>query len=78
MARSSSSTGVAGLRTGVLGAGRLLSMGYATVAAAPLTSEAHGGGGEGPETGGTPLWIMAVASLALTLVGGVFAGLTIA
>ena len=53
-------------------------MGYATVAAAPLTSEAHGGGGEGPETGGTPLWIMAVASLALTLVGGVFAGLTIA
>lgn len=77
MARSSSLTGVAGLRTGVLGAGRLLSMGYATVAAAPLTSEAHGGD-EGPETGGTPLWIMAVASLALTLVGGVFAGLTIA
>lgn len=77
MARSSSSTGIAGLRTGVLGAGRLLSMGYATVAAAPLTSEGHGGG-EGSTGGGTPLWIMAVASLALTLIGGVFAGLTIA
>ena len=76
MARSSSSTGIAGLRTGVLGAGRLLSMGYATVAAAPLSTEGHGGGEE--DTGGTPLWIMAVASLALTLVGGVFAGLTIA
>jgi hypothetical protein len=55
---------------------RLLTIGYTTVAAAPLTSQGHGG--DGPDTGGTPLWILAVASLALTLIGGVFAGLTIA
>ena len=64
------------MRPAVLGMGRLLSIGYTTVAAAPLTARGHGE--EGAEAGGTPLWVLAIASLALTLIGGVFAGLTIA
>lgn len=63
------------MRPAVLGLGRLLSIGLSTVAAAPLTaleSEHH------EEGGGTPVWILAVASLVLVLTGGVFAGLTIA
>lgn len=77
MRRTSSSNGVGALRPAVLGMGRLLSIGYTTVAAAPLTSRGHGGE-EGEGAGGTPIWILAIASLALTLIGGVFAGLTIA
>lgn len=76
MQRTGNTGGVAGLRPAVLGIGRLLSMGYATVAAAPLGEEGHGGGER--DADGTPIWILAVASLALTLIGGVFAGLTIA
>ena len=76
MPRTGGSNGVGALRSAVLSMARLLAIGYTTVAAAPLTSQGHGG--EGPDTGGTPLWILAVASLVLTLTGGVFAGLTIA
>lgn len=64
------------MRPAILGMGRLLTIGYTTVAAAPLSSQGHGG--EGPDTEGTALWVLAVASLVLTLTGGVFAGLTIA
>ena len=76
MHRNGNAGGVAGLRPAVLGMGRLMSMGYATVAAAPLAADGHGDREE--SEGGTAIWILAVASLALTLIGGVFAGLTIA
>jgi metal transporter CNNM len=59
----------------VLGMGRLLSLGISTVAAAPLTIRGEHDDEDHHET---PLWILAIASLALTLIGGVFAGLTIA
>lgn len=63
-----------GLRPAVLGAGRLLSMGLASANAAPLSAA----GEHREEELDTPLWIMWTASMALVLVGGVFAGLTIA
>lgn len=81
MRRSGASTSLAAWRPAVLGLGRLLSIGISTVAAAPLSSENKPGSivDNGPgQDDGTPLWIMGVASIALTLIGGVFAGLTIA
>lgn len=49
-------------------------MGLASANAAPLSVT----GEDREETLDTPLWIMWTASMALVLVGGVFAGLTIA
>ena len=63
-----------GIRTAVLGAGRLMSLSLASVNAAPLSAA----GESREEAGDTPLWIMWTASMALVLIGGVFAGLTIA
>jgi metal transporter CNNM len=72
--RRGGSASLAGLRPAVLGAGRLLSMGLASANAAPLSAAK-----EHPrEELSTPLWIMWTASMALVLIGGVFAGLTIA
>lgn len=77
MRRQSPSIGVGALRPAVLGLGRVVGIGLTSAAAAPLSAREHHHGDE--ETGGgTPLWILAIASLALTLIGGVFAGLTIA
>jgi len=69
--------GFSSLRPAVLGAGRLLGMGFSTVAAAPLSKSGHVGGGD-DECEGQPLWVLAVASMVLVLLGGAFAGLTIA
>lgn len=77
MRRKYSSFNAGNLRPAIIGIGRILGVGLSHVAAAPLSSREHHH--DGDESGGhTPLWIMAVASLALTLIGGVFAGLTIA
>ena len=67
-------TGFGGVRTAVLGAGRVLSLSLASVNAAPLSALEE----SREEAGNTPLWIMWTASMALVLIGGVFAGLTIA
>ncbi|KAF4122808.1 metal transporter CNNM [Geosmithia morbida] len=56
--------------------GRLVSVGISSVSAAPVFEERFLK--DRPEDASTPLWILGVASIALTLVGGVFAGLTIA
>ena len=77
MARQSSPLAIGSVRPAVIGLGRILGMGVTSVMGAPLSTRGHGGGEE-PGAGGTPLWILAIASLALTLIGGVFAGLTIA
>lgn len=56
--------------------GRVLGVGLSSVAAAPLTARGHGEKEEGVE--GTPVWVLYVASMTLVLLGGAFAGLTIA
>lgn len=70
--------GLASWRPAVLGMGRLLSIGVTSVAAAPFSADAKGPSALDEEEVTTPLWILGVASIALTLIGGVFAGLTIA
>lgn len=65
---------LAGLRPAVIGAGRLISMGLASANAAPLSAASE----SREEELNTPLWVMWTASMALVLIGGVFAGLTIA
>jgi hypothetical protein len=77
MRQQGRSIGIGALRPAVLGLGRVAGIGLTSVAAAPLSARGHGHDDE-HGTGGTPLWILAIASLALTLIGGVFAGLTIA
>lgn len=54
-------------------------MGISTVTAAPihLGILEHGGSDE-PEEEGAALWVLYVVSVVLVLVGGAFAGLTIA
>ncbi|KAG5918454.1 hypothetical protein E4U61_001753 [Claviceps capensis] len=74
MRRSNGSGSFASVRTCVLGMGRILGVGLSSVAAAPLTEKKHGG----DELEGTPVWVLYVASMVLVLLGGAFAGLTIA
>lgn len=76
-ARQASPISIGRLRPAVLGLGRAVSIGLTSVAAAPLAARDHGGEAE-TRAIGNQVWILAVASLALTLIGGVFAGLTIA
>ncbi|VUC26276.1 unnamed protein product [Clonostachys rosea] len=72
--RGAPSTGAAAFRPAVLSMARLASVSISAVAAAPLTSFES----EHHDADPTPIWVLAVASIALTLIGGVFAGLTIA
>jgi metal transporter CNNM len=57
-----------------LGIGRALGVGLSSAAAAPLsqTKPHH------DDLEGTPVWVLYVTSMALVLLGGAFAGLTIA
>ena len=55
--------------------GRLLGVGLSSAAAAPLTARASHHDDDATKT---PLWVLCVASMALVLLGGAFAGLTIA
>jgi metal transporter CNNM len=70
-----SSRGEAAIRPVVLGLARIASVGIASVGAAPLSAgehERHGDVDDGD------IWILYVASMVLVLLGGAFAGLTIA
>ncbi|UKZ59639.1 uncharacterized protein TrAtP1_000939 [Trichoderma atroviride] len=65
--------GLASLRPAVLGLGRVFGLCFTAVSAAPISSqERH------EEHADTPVWVLAVASMTLVLLGGAFAGLTIA
>ncbi|TWU73079.1 hypothetical protein ED733_003897 [Metarhizium rileyi] len=75
MRPSSSYGGFASLRTCILGIGRVLGVGLTSVAAAPLTQTKPR---HDDDHKGTPVWVLYVASMALVLLGGAFAGLTIA
>ncbi|POR38469.1 Protein MAM3 [Tolypocladium paradoxum] len=74
MRRNGVSGGVISLRPAVIGLGRVLGMGISAAAAAPLSTRDHGDG----DMKATPFWVLAVASMVLVLLGGAFAGLTIA
>ncbi|PNY27243.1 Protein MAM3 [Tolypocladium capitatum] len=76
MRRHGVSGSAASLRPVVIGLGRVLGMGISAVAAAPFPARDHGQGHGDMEA--TPVWVLAVASMALVLLGGAFAGLTIA
>ena len=75
-------TGIASYRPAVLCLGRILGIGLSSVVAAPLEAQEHhhheNDGEYTPSPDGTPTWVLLVASIALVLLGGVFAGLTIA
>lgn len=73
--RSTGPGAIASLRPAVLGMARVVGLGLSSVAAAPLHARAEEAG---EELEGTPLWVLCVASMALVLLGGAFAGLTIA
>lgn len=68
----------AALRPAVLGIGRIIGTGLTSVAAHPLVKRAEHSHDPGQESEGASLWVLLVASMALVLLGGAFAGLTIA
>ena len=63
-------------RTAVIGLARAIFL-SASAAAAPLKLLEHNDGDD-PDGEGTALWVLYVASMILVLLGGAFAGLTIA
>ena len=63
------------IRPAVIGMGRVFGASLTAVSAFPIDSKGHHGD---EEEGGTSLWVLAVASMVLVLLGGAFAGLTIA
>ncbi|KHN99156.1 d-3-phosphoglycerate dehydrogenase [Metarhizium album ARSEF 1941] len=75
MQRNGGSGGFTNFRTCVLAMGRVLGAGLSSVAAAPLTQTKPR---SDDDLDGTSLWVLYVASMALVLLGGAFAGLTIA
>jgi metal transporter CNNM len=72
--RANSAGSLLSLRPAVIGIGRVVGTGFSSVAmAAPMSNQNR------PERGeGSPLWVLGVASIVLVLLGGAFAGLTIA
>ncbi|UPK96283.1 hypothetical protein LCI18_007218 [Fusarium solani-melongenae] len=61
------------LRPAIIGMGRVFGASLTAVSAHPIQAQGHS-----HEEEGTDLWVLAVASMALVLLGGAFAGLTIA
>lgn len=75
---SSSSNGVLRARPFALGISKILSMSlWSVVSAAPISFFGHHHDDEDEEQGSS-LWVLYAASLVLVLLGGAFAGLTIA
>ncbi|KAL6832917.1 phosphoglycerate dehydrogenase [Trichoderma camerunense] len=73
MPRRGASGGLASFRPAVLGLGRVLGL-CLTASAAPVSSLAA----PDHHDTNTPVWVLAVSSMTLVLLGGAFAGLTIA
>ncbi|KAF4334183.1 hypothetical protein FBEOM_12007 [Fusarium beomiforme] len=63
------------IRPAVIGMGRVLGASLTAASAFPVDARGHHGH---EEEGSTSLWVLAVASMVLVLLGGAFAGLTIA
>lgn len=66
------------IRPAVLGFGKALAIGYSTVAAAPASVRVRDLHDDEPEAEGSALWVLYIVSIVLVLLGGAFAGLTIA
>ncbi|KAK3945648.1 hypothetical protein QBC46DRAFT_371272 [Diplogelasinospora grovesii] len=75
--RSAGSNGLLVARSFTVGLARLVFVSLSTAYAAPVSISEHYHD-EAPEEDGASLWVLYVASLALVLLGGAFAGLTIA
>lgn len=73
MLRRGATGGLASFRPAVLGLGRVLGLCLTAVSAAPVSSRDHH-----EEHTNAPVWVLAVSSMTLVLLGGAFAGLTIA
>ncbi|KAK3303250.1 uncharacterized protein B0T15DRAFT_438649 [Chaetomium strumarium] len=69
--------GLVSVRPVAVALARILSVTLSTAYAAPLAARSHNSGDE-PEAEGASLWVLYVASGVLVLLGGAFAGLTIA
>lgn len=67
---------VSQIRSTVIGLSRAMAMLVGVTAAAPLQPRGHGG--DVPEAHGGTLWVLYGVSIFLVLIGGAFAGLTIA
>lgn len=74
--RANNAGGFGLFRTAVLGLTKALTLGVSSVAAAPLHAVTHPD--NEPEAEGSSFWPLMGASIALVLLGGAFAGLTIA
>ena len=74
---SPSSNGLLTARSIVVAVARMLFTSVPTTFAAPLSLFEHFDDNE-PEAEGASLWVLYVISMALVLLGGAFAGLTIA
>lgn len=74
MPRRGATGGLASFRPAVLGLGRVLGL-CLTASAAPVSSLAAA---PDHHDTNTPVWVLAVSSMTLVLLGGAFAGLTIA
>ena len=70
--------GFSAVRSAAVGLARVLSMTLSTAYAAPLGIQGHDGGRGEPDAEDANLWVLYVASAVLVLLGGAFAGLTIA
>lgn len=76
--RPNALNGFAGFRVGIIGLSRASFLLLSSVSAAPMTySSAHHEHVE-LEAAGSTLWVLYLASVILVLLGGAFAGLTIA
>ncbi|KAK2061511.1 DUF21-domain-containing protein [Colletotrichum caudatum] len=74
--RANNAGGFGLFRTAVLGLTKALTLGVSSVAAAPIHAVNHPD--REPEAEGSSFWVLMGASIALVLLGGAFAGLTIA
>lgn len=77
MRRPSGSKGLSAIRPAILGMGRILGLGLSAAAAHPLAVRGHHDN-DSENGDDTSLWVLYVASMTLVLLGGAFAGLTIA
>lgn len=67
--------GLTSLRPAVIGMARVIGLSLSSAVAAPLAERTTH---HGDELDGTPKWMLYIGSMALVLLGGAFAGLTIA
>lgn len=76
--RTGGSNALLAARPIALGVFRVLFMSLSTASAAPISILSHFNHAEAEEEEGASMWVLLVASAVLVILGGAFAGLTIA